>query len=297
MHADRRQKFAGILLFVTPLLFSTNFIGARVAVGLIEPHQLAFWRWLTALAITLPLAWPSLRAAWPGWRREWPVTLLLGGLGMWICGAFVYIGARTSPAINIGLIYTLSPVLIAVLSVRLLGERLRGTQLAGAALALGGVGIILFKGSLANVLAVRLTIGDLWIAVAAVAWAAYSVIQRRHPSRLDDFARQTLVTAGGVLVLLPFTAAEIAVSGAAPLSAPVVGLVLAVALIPGLCAYQSYAYVQRVLGAARAGLTLYLAPLYGALLGWALLGEQPEWFHAVGAAMLLPGIWLATRRG
>ena len=57
------------------------------------------------------------------------------------------------------------------------------------------------------------------------------------------------------------------------------------------------AFMQRVLGAARVGVVLYLAPLYSAAIGWAVLGERIEWFHAVGALLILPGIWLSTQRG
>jgi drug/metabolite transporter (DMT)-like permease len=41
---------------------------------------------------------------------------------------------------------------------------------------------------------------------------------------------------------------------------------------------------------------LYLAPVYGAVGAWFVLGERPGWHHAVGAALILPSIWLATRR-
>ena len=41
---------------------------------------------------------------------------------------------------------------------------------------------------------------------------------------------------------------------------------------------------------------LYLAPVNGALLARGLLGEVPGWYHAAGAAMILPSIWLATRK-
>jgi drug/metabolite transporter (DMT)-like permease len=41
---------------------------------------------------------------------------------------------------------------------------------------------------------------------------------------------------------------------------------------------------------------MYLAPLYAALGGWTVLGEPPRWYHAVGAVLILPSIWLATRR-
>jgi drug/metabolite transporter (DMT)-like permease len=42
-------------------------------------------------------------------------------------------------------------------------------------------------------------------------------------------------------------------------------------------------------------LLLYLSPVYGALGAWGVLGEPPGWYHAAGAALILPSIWLATR--
>ena len=54
--------------------------------------------------------------------------------------------------------------------------------------------------------------------------------------------------------------------------------------------------MQRVLGAARVGMVLYLGPLYAAGAGWLVLGEPIESYHLGGAALILSGIWLATRR-
>jgi len=68
-----------------------------------------------------------------------------------------------------------------------------------------------------------------------------------------------------------------------------------VALFPGVGAYLSYSFMQRELGAARVGVVLYLLPLYTAALGWAVLGETIHAFHFAGAALILPGIYLATR--
>jgi drug/metabolite transporter (DMT)-like permease len=295
MSPHSRLRWAQVLLFVTPLLWSANYIGARAAVGVIGAHQLALARWTIAFLIMLPLALPALRRAWPHWHGEWRQALLLGALGMWICGAFVYIGAQTSPAVNIGLLYALAPVLIALLSIRLLGERLHGVQLAGAIAALCGVAVILFKGSLDNLRSVELTRGDLWVGVAVLAWTAYALILKHKVSVLDSFARLTVITFAGIVVLVPFTIAEIAWQGAVQPSWKALGLVLLLALLPGFGAYQAYAFVQRELGAARTGLILYLGPIYAALVAWVVLGEQPQWFHAVGAALILPGIYLATR--
>jgi drug/metabolite transporter (DMT)-like permease len=109
-------------------------------------------------------------------------------------------------------------------------------------------------------------------------------------------ARLTLTACGGIVVLLPFTLWEAVAWLPTTLSWRSAALVLAAALIPGAGAYAAYSYMQRTLGAARVGVVLYLGPLYSAVVGWAVLGERIEPFHAVGALLILPGIWLSTRR-
>ena len=73
------------------------------------------------------------------------------------------------------------------------------------------------------------------------------------------------------------------------------GLVVAAAVLPGMVAYPAYSFMLRELGAARTALVLYLGPVYAALSAWVLLSEPPQAHHAIGAAMILPSIWFATR--
>jgi drug/metabolite transporter (DMT)-like permease len=264
----RRQRIAQLLLWITPALWSSNYIIARAADGVIAPHALALGRWTLALALLLPLSGAALVAGFAQWKHEWKQLLLLGALGMWICGAFVYQGAHSTSAVNIGLIYAATPVAIAFASTRLLHERLSAWQRAGMGLALCGVLFVIAKGDLANLRAVRFSVGDLWILAAAVSWAAYTVLLQRWPSVLGPTPRLAAITFGGLLVLLPFTALEAVLQ-----PGPAFG------------------------GRARSSLVMYLAPVYAAFTAWALLGEAPKGYHAVGAALILPAIWLATRKG
>lgn len=243
----------------------------------------------------LPFAWRELSRKRIQWVREWPMMLILGSLGMWVCGAFVYLGGQTTSAVNIGLLYALAPVLIAVISARLFNDRLRGLQIGGLLLALTGMVLIVAKGSVENLINVQFVRGDLWVLTAVLCWTAYSILLRREASALGPFARLTVICAAGVIVLVPFTAMEIVVLGLPTdwASAAVLGITAAV--LPGFGAYQAYSYMQRELGAARTGLVLYLGPLYAAVAAWIILGEAPAWFHAAGACLILPGIFLATR--
>jgi drug/metabolite transporter (DMT)-like permease len=257
---------------------------------------LALGRWTLALALLLPLSAGALIAGFGRWKHEWKQMLLLGALGMWICGAFVYQGAHTTSAINIGLIYAASPVAIAFVSAKVLHERLSAWQRAGMALALCGVLFVIAKGDPANLRAVRFTVGDLWILVAAISWVAYTVLLQRWPSALGPTPRLAAITFGGLLVLLPFTALEALVQPGPPLGARALLLIVMAGLLPGFFAYQAYGYMLRELGASRSSLVMYLAPVYAAFTSWALLGEAPRWYHAVGALLILPAIWLATRK-
>ena len=285
---------AQLLLWITPALWSSNYIIARAADGVIAPHALALGRWTLALLLLLPMSAAAL--AGTPWRHEWKQLLLLGALGMWVCGAFVYIGAHTTSAVNIGLIYAATPVAIALASAKLLHERVSTSQRAGMALALVGVLFVIAKGQPANLLAVRFTVGDLWILAAAIAWVAYTVLLQRWPSALGPTPRLAAITFGGLLVLLPFTVLEALWQPGPAFSAKALWLIVLAGLLPGFISYQAYAYMLRELGAARSSLVMYLAPVYAAFTAWALLGEAPRWFHAVGAALILPAIWLATRK-
>jgi drug/metabolite transporter (DMT)-like permease len=294
-HAAEVRLATG-LIFVTPALWSVNYLVARWAPGVIAPHMLALARWCVAVLLLGAFCWRELAAKRHLMRAEAGSFIVLGALGMWVCGAFVYIGARSTLAVNIGLLYAAAPVLIALASALWLREPFGTWQALGVVLALAGVLHILFKGNWSAVLQVGVNPGDLWVAGAVVCWTAYSLLLSAWPSAFGALARLTLIACGGVLVLIPFTAWEALYWLPSTLSWQSVGLVIAAALLPGAAAYGAYSFMQRVLGAARVGVVLYLGPLYSAAIGWAVLGERIEPFHAVGALLILPGIWLSTRR-
>ena len=293
---DRRWAVA--LLFITPALWSVNYLVGRIAPGIIAPHMLALLRWGLAGLILAAFAWPELLAKRSDLFKNGWHYLVLGALGMWICGAWVYIGARLTSATNIALIYALSPVFIALVSSLWLRERLGFMQWLGIALAFAGLVHVVIKGQWIALAHVRLVAGDLWILAATVSWTLYSIFLKRWPSDFSPMARLVLIISGGVLLLLPLTVLE-ALSGL-PMTQTTWGwetfvLVITAALMPGAGAYLAYATLQKSLGAARASLTLYMGPLYAAVTAFFFLAEPVHFYHLVGAVIILPGIYLASR--
>ena len=290
------ETLARVLLFVTPSFFASNMLIARATADLVPPVALAFGRWALALAILLALLGPSVWRARRAIAGEAAELALLGALGMGVCGAFVYIGADSTTATNIGMIYATSPVMIILLARAFYGERLTPGRWLGVFLALAGMMAIVFRGRVETLLTLDLTQGDLWIMASAFSWALYSILLKHRPTRLEPKVRFAAIMLFGTLVLAPFTLLEALLFEAPEINAVSVGAVVFLALVPALGAYGSYGYVQRHLGASKTGLMLYLSPVYTAVLAYFLLAEALQGYHLLGAALVLPGLWLATRR-
>ena len=284
------------LLWLVPALWTVNYIVARKAPGVIGPYLLALGRWGLVALFLLVLTRSELWRQRADIAKVWWQYLILGTLGMMICGAWVYQGARSTGAMNIALIYSASPVLIGLGAVLWLGERLSVRQGLGVVLALAGVVHVVVKGHWTALADVQFVAGDLWIVAATVSWAAYALLQKQWPSPLGATARLAAICLGGTLVLLPLSVWEMSQPDALPLTRYGVVLIVVAAIVPGLGAYWIYGWAQKILGASRVAVSLYLGPLYAGLAAWGVLGEPLGWHHAMGALLILPGVFLVTAR-
>lgn len=287
-----RTQLALVLIWLTPVLWSVNLISARLAPGVVTPHVLALGRWGVAGLILTWLAreelWRMRRDVWATWRQ----SIVLGACGMWVCGAWVYLAGESTGAMNISLIYASSPVMIAVGSVLWLGERFSKRQMLGVLLAMLGVVHVVVRGEWTHLTQVQLVPGDLWVVAAAIAWAAYALLQKKWHSPLGSTARLASICMGGIVVLLPFAVWELMSDHTPVLGLQAAQLVLVTALVPGLAAYWIYGWTQKILGASRVAVTLYLGPLYSGIAAWLVLNESLGWHHVWGGAMILSGVAL-----
>jgi drug/metabolite transporter (DMT)-like permease len=291
------KRWALVLALLTPGLWSANAIVSRLAPGVIEPYTLALGRWLVAGTVLALLARQDLRIGGHEWLRKPLPYLALGFLGMFVCGALFYKAGRTTQAINMGLIYATSPIFITLASTYALGEkRLSLAQWLGVLLALMGVLHVVTGGHGWRVTEIVWVEGDFWVMLCAISWAAYALMLRHVPSQLGDMGRLALINFSGALCLLPFAVTEWLDPHTPALGTQALTLIIVAALIPGIGSYLIYGWAQKVLGAARVSVSLYLGPLWNALMAWFILGEQLGAHHGWGALLILPGIFLATRR-
>jgi drug/metabolite transporter (DMT)-like permease len=275
------------------LFWAGNSIAGRALADEAAPIALAFWRWVLALVLVTPVAWPHLKRDRAELRRRWRMILALAVTGVGAFGALLYVGLQYTTALNSILMQAAIPPLVMLFAWLALRERTTRGQLAGVLLSLLGVLVVISRGRPWALLEVELNGGDALVFTGVVLYAVYSLLLRRRPDVHPLSLLWATFTAAAIL-LAPAYALEMA-SGRQMPPTPAVLLGLGyVAVFPSFLAYLFFNRGVELIGSARASQFLHLQPVFGAVLAVLLLGETFHLFHAAGVALIFSGIGLAA---
>ena len=294
--AHEVRLFAFALLALANLLWSGNWIAGRALRDAFDPITLNFWRWLIAAAVLAPFALPALRGKAALLRHHAGILFLLSFLGIVVFHSLVYLGLRSTTAVNAVLINSSMPLFIVLCSRVIERERASPRQIGGMLVSLAGIAIILSRGSPGAVLELELHAGDAWILLAMPVWGAYSVLLKRRPQELGGLEFLFVIVCAGVLVMTPAAAAVMLHSPPAYPGHGAALSVLYIALGASVLAYLCWNRGVGVVGANAAGITVHLLPAFGTVLAILLLGESFAPFHAAGIGTIVAGVLLATRK-
>lgn len=297
MTADTSQPrpIDWVIFLLAPLCFATNIIFGRGVIGEISPFTTAFIRWTASALIMAPFVYADRKACIAFVRNHSLLWLVIGFLGMGICGGVVYWSLTYTSAANGTLIYTTSALFIIIFQRLFQNRPIRLLEVAGMIIAFAGVGVIVLKGNLDALLHLDFNLGDFGILMAAIAFAVYSLLLRkREVNVMKSFSLFGLIAASGALVLLPMTVVEFAQGGSLPVTATAWLKMGGIILIASLAAFLCFTHTVRVFGPTTAGVTLYLMPPISIVLAWLFLAETFETYHGMGIVLVMSGVILAT---
>ena len=288
-----------LLLTLTPLFWAGNAVAGRGLAAEIPPMTMTFLRWLFAILILGPFAWPHVRRDWPIVRRSWKPLLVLGVIGVGSHNALAYLGLNYTTATNALILNSFIPVMVITLSWIFLRERVTRLQLAGVGVSLAGVVMVLTRGSLEALTSFKLNAGDLLRILAMAMWSIYTIGLRWRPAGLHMLTFLFVLMVVGDLAVLPFFAMELTIGRHMVITPANVAAIVTVALFSSVLAYVFWNQGVTQVGPSVAGLFVHLMPVFGVLLAWVFLGERLALFHVTGIALILSGIgitsWLGRR--
>jgi drug/metabolite transporter (DMT)-like permease len=286
---------AFLLLALANLSWSGNWIAGRALRDAFDPVTLNFWRWVVATLVLAPFALPALAGKWGEVRRHAGILLLLSFTGVALFQTLVYLGLRTTAAVNAVLLNSSLPLFMLLCSWAIERERASPRQIFGMLVSLAGILIIICRGEPRALLQLELNAGDAWILLAMPAWGVYSVLLKRRPPQFGGLELLFVISLLGVLMLAP-GAAFFALRSPPGWPGGMEALgVLYMGVAASVLAYICWNRGVAAVGANAAGFTVHLLPAFGTILAIAFLGETFAGFHAAGIATILAGVLLATR--
>jgi drug/metabolite transporter (DMT)-like permease len=284
-----------LLLSITALCWAGNAVVGRLAAGHIPPVTLSFLRWSFAFLLILPFAWKHLERDWHLIRAKLGTMMTLSITGIGAFTTLQYWALEHTQALNTLLLQSTGPLVVAVWSLILLGVRLTLAQVLGVLLSLSGAVIIVLRGDLAAVADIRLNKGDLIFVVAMVIFGLYSVLTVKRPL-IHGLSFVAFTFGCGAACLIPLWIWELFARPVMMLDPGNILSLFYVAVFPSTIAYLCFNRGVQLIGANRTAPFFHVVPVFGSVMAFVFLGEHPQPFHFMGFALVLTGVFVASRK-
>ena len=284
-----------LLLCITAACWAGNAIVGRLAAGHIPPVTLSFLRWSAAFLIILPFAWKHLKRDWAAIRRKLGIMILVSITGIGVFNTLQYWSLEHTTALNTLLLQSAGPLIVAIWSLLLLRVRLTLAQAIGVLLSMIGVLIILTSGDITALSSIQFNKGDLIFLAALTSFGLYSVLTLKRPA-IHGLSFAAFTFGAGSAALIPLLIYEMLTRPTMALDAHNLLTLFYVAVFPSIVAYLCFNRGVQLIGANRAAPFFHVVPVFGAVMAMVFLGEMPQAFHFIGFALVLAGVYIASRR-
>lgn len=276
------------------IIWAGNFAIARGAVDVIPPVALAFWRWVVALLILIPFALPSLMREWGVVKKHLPYLSICGFFGVTLFNTLIYVAGHSTDALNLSLIAITFPVFVVLISRWFFNEAFSLNKALGILIVLVGILTLMSRGNLQGIVNLEFAIGDLWMLIAALGFAIYSVLVKKKPTQIGMWSFQLSTFTLGLLILAPFYIWELGHSKPIELNSSVIGSVLYLGIFASFVAYIFWNRSVMNIGPTKASIVYYSLPLFSGVFSSLFLGEAVEAFHLICGLLIVSGILIAN---
>ncbi|MEQ8482218.1 MAG: DMT family transporter [Hoeflea sp.] len=275
------------LLILLGFVWGGSFFFARVAVQHVPPMTLVLFR-VALAAIALHLAFGRMPGFYQTLSARWRELLVMGLINNAIPFTLIFAG-QTKIGAGLASILNATTPLWAVLVAQVFttDEKISTAKLVGCALGLAGMVMLIGPAALG------IADSPLWAKLAVVGAAVSYGFAASFGKRFRDVSPR--ITATGQLTASSLIMLPLALAVDQPWTmemppAPVIGAILALALISTAFAYVIFFRVLSIAGATSASLVTLLVPPAAILLGIVFLGETLSLTEAMGLGLIALGL-------
>lgn len=273
-------------------IWAVNLTSIKLGLTELAPHAFNGLRLVLAAAVyavVLALTGRKLRVE----RREVGPVVLLGVLGITAYQLVFIHGISLTTATSAAMINALAPIFTAILSTTFFGERLSRLNWLGILVSFAGFFLLIAHRNGGPGGAARGLEGALFILLANILWALYTVVMKPAVARVEPLRLAGLSTIAGAVLYLPFAAGDLKRIPWRALTVQAWGSILFSGLLAiVLCFFLWSVSVQKV-GSARTGVYGFLTPVIASIVAVAVLGETFGLPELWAALVIFFGVWLS----
>ncbi|MDI4647085.1 DMT family transporter [Cohnella hashimotonis] len=279
-------------LVLTSLLWAGNFVAGKWTAGHASAMMLSELRFGIAILVILPFVWMKEKRLLPP-RKAILLLLGMGATGVTLFNVLLFEALAHTSAANTGLLSTLNPAAIALISFLAFGHRLTLRQAAGMLVSFAGVVIVLTRGDLERLLALQFNRGDLMMIGAVLFWGCYTILSQKAMAYVSPLAATLWSGIFGLAFMLPFNIRQFTLVDVTPAFwAAMIYIGVGATVIASLLWNLG---VKRI-GGTHAGIFLNLNPVFTSLLAYLLLDERMNASQWIGTAVVIGGMLLFSTK-
>lgn len=285
-----KDNKAILALLLCVILWSSAFVGIRYIMVSYSAGGMALLRYFVAsIAIIYPFMRVKPRRI--PTLREIPGFFILGILGFTLYNVALNYGERTVHASIANFIISQVPIMVVIIGVFLFKEKITKAGWLGFVISILGTLFIMLGESTKTVV----DLGVMFIYVAAIAAAIYSIWQKSYVKRYHPIEVTAYAIWAGTLALMIYTPS--ALSDLSHSHWQDILIIIYMGVFPGALGYSLWCYGFKSIHVAKAASYLYFMPLLTIFFAWLLLSEVPNITAVIGGIIASIGSIITNKFG
>ena len=284
------------MLVCATLFWAGNFMVGKLAfLSNIPPMTLVFFRWSLVWLILLPFTYNEIIRHKNIILENLPLLFFLALTSVGLFNSFTYLSLVHTQVINASLFNTAIPAIIILLCFLFQIEKTNKYQIVGLVISVLGILSIITKLNLEIIRSLNFNKGDLIMIGGVISWGLYSAFLKRKKFDLPLLTLVHVLCTFGLIFIFPQFMYEFVQGQKIEINRNLFYILIFLALFPSIGSYYCWAGAVSIIGANRAGIFLSLIPLFSTLMAIFFYNEQFQFFHLIGAILIILGLFLSNK--
>ena len=273
-----------ILVIITTALMGSSFAIGKLGIVYTSPILLVALRFLIAGSLMIFLV-KIMGRPHPKGIDKWLKISAIGltqTAGVMGC---IFVGLRTISSGELSILTFMNPLLVVILGTFLLKIRYTARQWIGV--TLGFVGVFITLGAHFS-----FKVGTVLGFASAVSWAIATLLIKKWGNHFDIWVLSAYqMFLGGIFLLIASFLFE---KPFFIITKESIFILFWLAIMASIVQFSVWFYLLQKGEPGRTSAFLFLAPFFGVLSGWLILGEEIKWFVMIGGLFIFTGIFLVN---